>query len=68
MIVLKSLEVNDMKSKLMIWICRRLPKNIIYFCANQLLADISTSVMSDKEVPKIAFVDAMQAYIDKYKI
>lgn len=57
-----------MRSNFMIYFAAKMPKTIVYFCANQLLAKVSTSVFSSQNVNDISAIDALRAYGEKYGI
>jgi len=56
-----------MKSRILIWICRRLPKTLVYYCATNLVAYSTTGKYSNTIVPEITAMDALKRYADDHK-
>ena len=62
------INTNRMISDFMIWICQKLPKTLVYFCANQLVAFGTTGKYSNTLVPELSAMDALKRYHKDNKI
>jgi len=58
--------MGEMKSRFYIWLAARMPKILVYYCANQLGASVTTHELADKEVGDIGFMDMLGAYLKRY--
>ena len=56
-----------MKTNIMIWICSKLPKTLVYYCANNLVAYSTTGKYSTTIVPELTAMDALKRYADDNK-
>lgn len=54
------------KLKFYIWLAARMPKVLVYFCANQLGASVTTHEYSNREVGSIGFMDMLGIYSKRY--
>lgn len=60
--------MNHTKVKLYIWIASKFPNGLQYFVANDLVAKMTSGKHSNIEVPDLRAMDALQMFIDDYKV
>jgi hypothetical protein len=56
-----------MKLKFMLWLCSKLPKTLVYYCANNLVAYATTGNYSNTVVPELSAMDALKRYGNDHK-
>jgi len=48
------------------WLAWRLPKRLVYQCANRVGAHTSTGKLAHKPYPNITFFEVMETWIEEY--
>ena len=56
------------KTNLWFSFVRCLPKKLIYFCAMQLGAEVTTGKYSNTVVPELTLMDAIKRFSDEHKL
>lgn len=51
-----------MKEKIMMWFAWHLPKGIVYWCAQRVLANATQGEWSHQEVPALLAMDALRRW------
>lgn len=58
--------MGEMKSRFYIWLAARMPKILVYYCANQLGASVTTHEYANKCVGEISYLDMIGTYLNRY--
>ena len=59
-------KVSSKESNFWVWFCTKLPKRLIYFCANQLVAYVTTHQLSNVVVGDVKAMDALGIYYNHF--
>ena len=55
-----------LKNKFWVWFAHKLPRVMVYYCANELGASVTTNELSKQAVCDVTLMDALGAYLKRY--
>ncbi len=57
-----------MRDRFLLWLARTLPKSVVYFCTNELIADVTSNEYSGKHPNDVGCMDALGAFSKRHAI